>query len=99
MIARPAAIGGDIVNKGQDRRVALGVLTAVLLLGPASEVAGAASWTKLANPAPKGAQTGTMLLLTDGTIMIQNGPSAGWLRLTPDGKGSYINGTWASNPI
>jgi hypothetical protein len=40
-----------------------------------------------------------MLQLTDGTIMIQNGSSERWMRLTPDIHGSYINGVWTSNPI
>jgi hypothetical protein len=40
------------------------------------------------------------LLLTDGTVMIQdNGPnsngSPNWWKLTPDQNGSYINGTWS----
>lgn len=50
-----------------------------------------ASWTKVSNPAPN--YPGTMLLLTDGTVMVSGGWNA-WMRLTPDAKGSYINGTW-----
>jgi len=49
---------------------------------------------------------GTMFLLTDGTVMCQdegagNPGTANWWKLTPDGSGSYINGTWtqlASGP-
>ncbi|HMJ63448.1 MAG TPA: kelch repeat-containing protein [Bryobacteraceae bacterium] len=40
-----------------------------------------------------------MLQLTDGTIMIQNGSSQNWMRLTPDIHGSYVNGVWTSNLI
>lgn len=34
------------------------------------------------------------LLLTDGTVMVQDCGFQDWWRLTPDDKGSYINGTW-----
>ncbi len=56
-------------------------------------------WTPLANLAPHPA--GTMILLTDGTIMAfgggsGNGPIDHWMRLTPDAHGSYVNGTWTN---
>ena len=57
---------------------------------------GGASWTPLANPAPAGS-LGTMLLLTDGTVMAESGDDAqSWFRLTPDAHGSYVNGTWSA---
>ncbi len=59
----------------------------------------AASWTKLTHPAPTTSGTGTMLLLTDGTVMILNGTGPNWLRLTPDSHGSYVKGNWTENPI
>ncbi|MBV9303151.1 MAG: hypothetical protein JOY62_19500 [Acidobacteriaceae bacterium] len=78
-------------------RLSFAVLTAGLTLLPARGVA--ASWTKLKNPAPV-PYVGTMMLLTDGTVMIQaNYSSQNWLRLTPDSHGSYINGIWTANPI
>jgi hypothetical protein len=54
------------------------------------------TWTTLANPLPAGG--GTMLLLSDGTVMVSSAAgfaSAAWYRLTPDSSGSYINGTWS----
>jgi len=52
------------------------------------------TWTPITNAAP-GAST--MLLLTDGTVMVQAGTqSANWNKLTPDASGSYVNGTWSS---
>jgi len=52
-------------------------------------------WTGLTNLAPDSA--GTMLLLTDGTVMVQGyRPGNNWMRLTPDATGSYINGTWSN---
>ncbi len=56
-------------------------------------IARAATWSQVKRPAPHHGSAGTMLQLTDGTIMIQDGGSANWLRLTPDAKGSYIDGT------
>src|SRR6516165_8441065 len=49
------------------------------------------TWSALAHTAPGG--VGTMLLLSDGTVMAQNGGNAGWYRLTPL-NGDYGNGTW-----
>ena len=42
---------------------------------------------------------GAMFLLTDGTVLVQNGgPKEGgtnkWWRLAPNAAGSYVNGTW-----
>ena len=34
------------------------------------------------------------LLLTDGTVVMQDEGAQDWWRLTPDLSGSYINGTW-----
>ena len=55
------------------------------------------TWTPVANFAPSG--VGTMLLLTDGTVLAQGGWGAAstiWHRLTPDIHGSYVNGTWST---
>jgi hypothetical protein len=61
---------------------------------------GGGTWTQLKNASPLG-PSGTMLLLTDGTVItnpsdITTPISAGWARLTPDSTGSYINGTWTT---
>jgi hypothetical protein len=34
------------------------------------------------------------LLLTDGTVIVQDAGCQDWWRLTPDNTGSYVNGTW-----
>jgi hypothetical protein len=59
-----------------------------------------ATWTPLTNQFPDPGGTGTMMLLTDGTVMVQdNGfdPTLynQWFRLTPDASGNYANGTWS----
>src|ERR1700734_2804015 len=63
-------------------------------LAPAAR---AQTWTPLVN-APT-FYPGSALLLTDGTVMVQDQGSSGagtsnWWKLTPDNTGSYVNGTW-----
>jgi hypothetical protein len=45
---------------------------------------------------------GTMLLASDGTVLVHVEPPAGgtsaWYKLTPDSRGSYVNGTWSQLP-
>ncbi len=44
---------------------------------------------------------GNPILLTDGTVMLQDDGCQDWWKLTPDEFGSYVNGTWtqlASTP-
>ena len=49
-------------------------------------------WKPLTNAATFWA--GTALLLTDGTVMVPDLGSSNWWKLTPDAKGSYLDGTW-----
>ena len=67
-------------------------------LGPAGT---ASPWTPLKNPPPFGTP-GTMLLESDGTVLVHDEPdnnttggTNAWYKLTPDSKGSYIDGTWS----
>lgn len=59
------------------------------------------SWKAVTKAAPYG-NNGNMILLTDGTVMAKtsSGGSDGigsvWVRLIPDSKGSYANGTWST---
>lgn len=53
----------------------------------------ASFWTPLKNQPGFGAAH--TLLLTDGTVLCQSVLSSDWYRLTPDPKGSYVNGTWS----
>jgi hypothetical protein len=50
------------------------------------------TWKPLKNQPNFGAST--MLLLTDGTIMVQEEAGKNWWRLSPDARGDYINGAW-----
>jgi hypothetical protein len=57
-------------------------------------VASAGSWTPLVHrPAVNSIQL--MVLMTDGSIMVHTFDDIQtWVRLTPDAKGSYVNGSW-----
>jgi hypothetical protein len=58
-------------------------------------------WTPLVNPPPFGTP-GTMLLESDGTVLVHDEPNSNttagsneWWKLTPAANGSYIDGTWS----
>ncbi|MBV9820825.1 MAG: hypothetical protein JO144_01170, partial [Actinobacteria bacterium] len=54
------------------------------------------AWTPLANLPPSPDGIGTMMLLSDGTVMAEGGGVDNtWYQLTPDATGSYVNGTWS----
>lgn len=60
-------------------------------------------WQPLTNQAPSG-PNGVQLMIqgTDGSILVQAYDGQSWMKLTPDDKGSYINGTWttlATEPV
>ena len=69
-------------------------------LGP-NDTNTASPWTPLTNPPPFGTP-GTMLLESNGTVLVHNEPdnnttggTTAWYKLTPDSQGSYIDGTWS----
>jgi hypothetical protein len=41
-------------------------------------------------------KTSTMMLLTDGRVMVQEEAAKHWHALTPDSNGSYLNGQWST---
>jgi hypothetical protein len=76
------------------------ILTLVIPALPLRTLA-VGTWTPLNNTAP--GSIGLMLLLSDGTVLCAENPDDifgdighNWFRLTPDGHGSYINGTWTT---
>ena len=74
----------------------IGVPAIVVWLVMSCSLVTAGVWTKVATPSPAGG-SGTMLLLTDGTVMVQgSGVSSTWNKLTPSSSGNYVNGTWSS---
>jgi hypothetical protein len=55
------------------------------------------TWAAVIQTPPGNNAVQHMLLLSDGTVMVQQqGTSKVWYRLTPDIHGSYINGTWTT---
>jgi hypothetical protein len=52
------------------------------------------TWTPLTNPFPGRSFPDTAQLLTDGTVIMHDGCTKDWYRLTPDNTGHYQNGTW-----
>ena len=59
-------------------------------------IAGAANWTPLVNQ-PAVGSIQIMILMTDGSIMVHTFDDIQtWVKLTPDAKGSYVNGTWTT---
>ena len=51
------------------------------------------AWQALQNQ-PDSFYAGTALLLTDGSVMVQDAGMGDWWKLTPDNTGSYVAGTW-----
>jgi Kelch motif len=54
----------------------------------------AGKWQPLTNQ--PGFNTSTMILLTDGRVMVQEEGTPHWHALTPDDSGSYLNGKWST---
>jgi hypothetical protein len=53
------------------------------------------TWTN-GNPVPTGLSVFAQpQLLTDGSVLMGDGQSSRWFKLTPDAKGSYATGTWS----
>jgi hypothetical protein len=67
----------------------------------AADSSSSSPWTPLVNPPPFGTP-GTMLLESDGTVLVHDEPDNNttggtneWWKLTPDADGNYIDGTWS----
>jgi hypothetical protein len=58
------------------------------------ERAKAGGWAQLANSPAWENGAGSELLMTDGTVLVQDYCTPDWYRLTPDSSGNYQNGTW-----
>jgi hypothetical protein len=57
-------------------------------------VVASGTWTPLASV--PFSQAGFQILLTDGTVLVQELLTGTWRRLTPDIDGSYLHGTWST---
>ncbi|MBV9232916.1 MAG: hypothetical protein JO030_02635 [Candidatus Eremiobacteraeota bacterium] len=54
----------------------------------------AAGWTPVSSKAAWTNGAGTEILMTDGTVLVQDYCTPNWFSLTPDKTGSYVNGKW-----
>lgn len=55
----------------------------------------AAGWERVSAPVTWHVGPGTEMLMTDGTVMVQDSCTRRWQRLTPNRNGSYVNGRWS----
>ncbi len=58
-------------------------------------------WTVIAHRLPHGDGAQTMMLLSDGTVMVHGGSgnaSRNFYELTPNAQGSYVHGSWTRMP-
>lgn len=67
-------------------------LAALAIAVLASGLGRAQSWEPLEHQPAFGASTA--LLLTDGSVMVQENGNSNWWRFTPDSAGNYVNGNW-----
>ncbi|MGA2926065.1 MAG: hypothetical protein ABSG43_08735 [Solirubrobacteraceae bacterium] len=69
-------------------------------LAPNLAPAAASPWAPLTHAPPFA--PGTMLLASDGTVLVHAEPPAGgtsaWYKLAPSSNGSYVDGTWSKLP-
>ncbi|HWA04527.1 MAG TPA: kelch repeat-containing protein [Rhizomicrobium sp.] len=54
------------------------------------------TWSGLTHAFPGSGFPDTALLMLDGTVLMHDGCTVNWFRLTPDNAGSYKNGTWST---
>jgi hypothetical protein len=98
--------GFSFSNSEKVRRGLPRLSVAVVMLLALSGCGGHSSTTSTTGPPPppQNLQTlanqppdsvGLGFLLTDGTVIFQDGNSFGWSKLTPDNTGSYVKGTWS----
>lgn len=101
---KSAAIVNDIISGCCTQIVGSGTMgtrtPTVTCPAGTQSIATTGTWTPVASTAPN-SNGGVMLVLSDGTVICKT--SAGgsgygniWNKLTPNGQGSYVNGTWTS---
>ena len=73
----------------------LGTIGAILMVGMGTVVA--QTWTPLTNQPTFPAST--PVLLTDGSVLVQESAGKHFWKLTPDMNGSYVNGTWSKGGV
>jgi hypothetical protein len=69
------------------------IFLAMTLLLPAVAAPAAGTWTRVVAPPPDGMNS--CILLSDGSVLGMN-QSGACVKLTPNDRGSYVNGTWST---
>jgi hypothetical protein len=62
----------------------------------APKKSGSGTWAALVHAFPGSGFPDTAVQLTDGSVLMHDGCTTNWYKLTPDNTGSYHNGTWSS---
>ncbi len=92
--AAPAPNGPSVANR---RPVLTPVKHAKPAFAPNVSTNQSSPWAKLRHAPPF--PPGSMLLASDGTVLVHAEPESGgtnlWYKLTPDSHGSYADGTWS----
>ncbi len=55
----------------------------------------AGTWAAMTNQPPIPFNAESMILLTDGAVLVHDAYNADWRRLAPDTQGNYTTGTWS----
>ena len=85
-LPHPAGQPGGVLNS----QVAVAAVATSSTASPAPS-----TWTPLTNqPTFLADGASNPILLTDGSVLIQDTGFPDWWKLTPDQSGSYVNGTW-----
>jgi hypothetical protein len=85
----------EICNKrGVARQGVIAVLIAAALSLVSTVTASAQSWQPILSTSLGPSKPGTPLLLTDGSVLVQDEGTSVWYKLTPDIHGDYARGFW-----
>lgn len=72
------------------------LLLAVAIVTDPGQCRATGTWTNISNYPTSYGNPGHMLLLSDGTVMVQQSQGASWYGLKPDNHGHYLNGSWST---
>ena len=72
------------------------VFAVSLLFATATPSLLAQSWQSVTAQLPRPVSPSAPILLSDGSVLVHNSCGRDWYKLTPDARGSYVNGTWSA---
>jgi hypothetical protein len=86
----PVLLGGGAIARGIEPAGPAAPSSGKRYLGPAGTVN---PWTPLSTQ--PNFRPGSMLLMTDGSVLVHEDDKGDWWKLTPSSTGSYVDGTWS----